>query len=51
MTFGELTAAFQCRGGVIVGSMTLTSSLISIKTALAGVRRVTETMHIPSEAK
>ncbi len=49
MTFGELTAAFQYRGGVLVGSMMLINSLMNIKTALAGVKRVNETMRIELE--
>ena len=49
MTFGELTAAFQYRGGVLVGSMMLINSLVNIKTALAGVKRVNETMRIELE--
>ncbi|MDO8685533.1 MAG: ABC transporter ATP-binding protein [Clostridiales bacterium] len=49
MTFGELMAAFQYRGGVLVGSIMLINSLISIRIALAGVRRINETMHIQSE--
>jgi ABC-type multidrug transport system fused ATPase/permease subunit len=49
MTFGDLTAAFQYRGGVLVGFMMLTSSLMNIKSALAGVKRVNETMQIPLE--
>jgi ABC-type multidrug transport system fused ATPase/permease subunit len=49
MTFGDLTAAFQYRGGVLVGAIILTKSLMNIKTALAGVKRVNETMQIPLE--
>ncbi|NLC69424.1 MAG: ABC transporter ATP-binding protein [Clostridiaceae bacterium] len=48
-TFGELTAAFQYRGGMLIGSMMLINSLMNIKTALAGVKRVNETMHITLE--
>ena len=50
MTFGDLTAAFQYRGGVLVGFMMLTSSLMNMKTALAGVKRVNEIMQILLEA-
>lgn len=49
LTFGELTAAFQYRGGVLVGFMMLINSLTSIRAALAGVRRVNETMGIQAE--
>lgn len=49
LTFGELVAAFQYRGGVLLGAMMLASSLMNMKTALAGVRRVNETMAIPVE--
>ncbi|HWT74883.1 MAG TPA: ABC transporter ATP-binding protein [Mobilitalea sp.] len=49
MTFGELTAAFQYRGGILVGTMMLINSLMNIKTALAGARRVNGIMDIPLE--
>lgn len=49
MTLGELLAVFQYRAGLLAGSMVLTSSLISITTALAGVRRVNEIMCIEME--
>ncbi len=49
MTFGELTAAFQYRGGMLAGSVLLMNSLINIKTALAGVKRVNETMSMAAE--
>jgi ABC-type multidrug transport system fused ATPase/permease subunit len=49
MTFGELTAAFQYRGGLLIGSMMLINSLMNIRTALAGVKRVNETMGISLE--
>ena len=49
MTFGKLTAAFQYRGGLLKGSMMLLNSLINIKAALAGIRRVNETMSIALE--
>lgn len=49
MTFGDLTAALQYRGGVLVGAIILTKSIMNIKTALAGVKRVNETMQIPLE--
>jgi len=49
MTFDELTAVFQYRGGVLTASMMLINSLVNIKTALAGVKRVNETMCIGLE--
>lgn len=49
MSFDELTAVFQYRVGLLTGSLMLTNCLISIKTSLAGVRRVNETMHIKLE--
>ncbi len=49
LTFGDLTAAFQYRGGVLVGSIILINSLMSIKTSLAGVKRYNETLLIPAE--
>jgi ABC-type multidrug transport system fused ATPase/permease subunit len=49
MTFGELTAAFQYRSGLLKGLMMLLNSLLNIKTALAGVKRVNETMCIKPE--
>lgn len=49
LTFGELIATFEYRGGVLVGSMLLINSLMNIRTALAGVRRVNETMCIALE--
>lgn len=49
MTFGELTAAFQYRGGVLLGFMMLINSSVNIRAALAGVRRVNETMQVQAE--
>lgn len=49
MTFAELLGVFQYRAGLLAGSMMLTSSFISIQTALAGVRRVNEIMNIELE--
>lgn len=46
ITFGGLTALFQYRGGVLLGSLMLTNSLINIKTDLAGVKRVNDTIHM-----
>ena len=44
LTFGDLTAAFQYRGGVLVGSLMLINCLISIQASMAGVRRLNEIM-------
>lgn len=49
LTFSELTALFQYRGGVLVGSMMFTNSILSIKTSFAGVQRVIETMKMDEE--
>ncbi len=49
MTFGDLTAAFQYRGGVIIGAMILSRSLLNIKTSLSGIKRINETMQISME--
>jgi ABC-type multidrug transport system fused ATPase/permease subunit len=43
-TFGDLTAAFQYRSGILVGSMVLISCMISIQASMVGVRRLNETM-------
>ena len=44
LTFGDLTAAFQLRGGVLKGAFMLINSLISIQASMAGIRRLNETM-------
>jgi len=44
LTFGGLTAAFQYRGGVLAGVITLINCLISINASMAGIRRINETM-------
>lgn len=49
LTFGGLTAAFQYRLGVVIGSSMFVNSLINTKTALAGVRRVNETVNMRTE--
>ncbi|MHB1485422.1 MAG: ABC transporter transmembrane domain-containing protein [Saccharofermentanales bacterium] len=49
MTFGDLTAAFQYRNGIFAGTIMLINSIISIRAALAGVRRYNETMQIQTE--
>ena len=49
LSFGDLTAAFQYRGGVLVGSNVLISCLISIQGSMAGMRRINATMSEQSE--
>ncbi len=49
MTFGSLTAVLQSRGRMLVSLMMFINSMINIKTALAGVRRVCDTMDIRPE--
>jgi ABC-type multidrug transport system fused ATPase/permease subunit len=44
LTFGDLTAAFQYRGGVLKGALMLINSLVSIQASMAGIRRLNETM-------
>lgn len=44
LSFGDLTAAFQYRGGVLVGAMTLINSLIPIMASTAGMKRLNETI-------
>ncbi len=43
-TFGDLSAAFQYRGGVLTGSLMLINCLISIQASMAGIKRLNETM-------
>lgn len=49
MTFGELTAAFQYRGSVIASAIMFTNCLVSIRTAMVGVRRILETFNTKRE--
>lgn len=49
MTFGDLTAAFQYRGGVLIGALMLIRCSASIRASLAGIRRMEETMEERSE--
>ena len=49
MTFGGLTAAFQYRGGVLLGAMMLVNCVMNIRAALSGVRRVHETLDMAAE--
>lgn len=50
-TFGDLTAAFQYRGGVLLGALTLINCLISIQAGMAGIRRLNETMEEKTEGE
>jgi ABC-type multidrug transport system fused ATPase/permease subunit len=50
-TFGDLTAAFQYRGGVLIGSLTLINCLIAIQASMAGIRRLNETMSEKTEVQ
>lgn len=49
MTFGELTAAFQYRGGVLMGFSMLITSVVNIAASLAGARRVNATLAMERE--
>lgn len=49
MTFGNLTAVFQYRGSLLTGTLMLINSLINIKIALVGVKRINETIHMKLE--
>jgi ABC-type bacteriocin/lantibiotic exporter with double-glycine peptidase domain len=49
ITFGDLTAAFQYRGGLLLGSMMIISSMISIGASFAGIKRINETMSEKTE--
>lgn len=51
VSFGDLTAAFQYRGGVLVGSLTFINCLISIQASMAGIRRLNETMSEKTEER
>lgn len=44
LTFASLLAAFQYRGGVLVGALMLTNSIVSMKSSLASIKRLNETM-------
>lgn len=49
LTFGDLMAAFQYRGGVLIGGLMLINCIISIQAGLACIRRVNETMEEKTE--
>lgn len=49
LTFGDLTAAFQYRGGVLFGSLALINCLITIQASMAGIRRLNEAMSEKTE--
>ncbi len=44
LTFGDLTAAFQYRNGVLIGSMMLINCIVSIQASMAGLHRINEIM-------
>lgn len=48
-TFGDLTAAFQYRGGILLGAFMLINCLISIQANLAGIQRLNKTMEEKTE--
>lgn len=49
MTFGELTAIFQYRGGLLTGAAMLTNCFISMNQSQAGINRVLDTLNIQLE--
>ncbi len=42
MNFGDLTAIFQLRGGVLMGAMMVISSMVNLKINMTGIVRVNE---------
>jgi len=42
LTFGDLTAAFQFRGGILLGANMLINSIVSIKSSMAGIQRLND---------
>jgi len=44
LTFGDLTAAFQFRGGVLKSSNMFIYCLISIQGSMAGIKRINDIM-------
>jgi len=49
LTFGDLTAAFQYRGGILIGANMLINCIVSIKAGMAGICRINETMYENAE--
>ena len=49
LTFGDLTAAFQYRLGLLTGANMLMNCIISIKGSMAGIHRINETMYEKTE--
>ena len=49
LTFGDLTAAFQYRGGVLSGSIMFINSVIAIGASMAGIKRINTTMSEETE--
>jgi ABC-type bacteriocin/lantibiotic exporter with double-glycine peptidase domain len=50
-TFGGLTAAFQLRGGVLLGSLALIDCMVAIQANMAGVRRLNEIMDLDTKTE
>lgn len=49
LTFGDLTAVFQYRGGMLVGSMMFVNSCVSISASMAAIKRINQTMSEKTE--
>jgi ABC-type multidrug transport system fused ATPase/permease subunit len=49
MSFGDLTAAFQYRGGMLIGAMMLSTCFMNIRASFAGLKRMNETIQMPLE--
>jgi ABC-type multidrug transport system fused ATPase/permease subunit len=49
LTFGDLTAAFQYRLGVLIGANMLINCIVSIKASMAGIQRINETVYEKTE--
>lgn len=49
MTLGGLMAVLQMRGGVIAGGMTLSACLVNIRSAMAGVTLLRQTLDMEAE--
>lgn len=48
-TFGELTAALQYRGRVLAGLLLMGNCLVGMRSSLAGLKRVNETLSLEAE--
>ena len=49
LTFGDLTAAFQYRLGIIIGTNMFINCIISIQASMTGIRRINEVMSEKTE--